>query len=154
MSTFKSIHGEITDARNLSAFSLKQLVEIYNQLTGKSLKKFDRKPVALDRTAAALAEWQAANPPAPKAKAKAKAKRGRRALYAPEAKIKMLVDGNPCRAGTGCWMMYNFLRDGMTFAEFEAKVKAGKATGEHALQRMSPGNELHYFVKKGAVEVK
>lgn len=57
---FNSKHGEISTPVTLVNLTLTQLRDVYNELTGKSIKGFNSKGKGVETTAKALANWQAA----------------------------------------------------------------------------------------------
>jgi len=128
----------ISSAADLSdrqTFPTSTLVTLYNGLTGANILKFENRTTAQDRVMIELAR-RAVEPPAPveekPAPVNQKKEKTRVSETTTETKsrakvdvnlpIRILVEKNPCREGTGHWKRFNIYKDGMTLAEY---VKAG-----------------------------
>lgn len=87
--------------------TLKQMVEKYNELTGKNITKFRDRATAEKKLAEVM----------PK---KAKAEKVRKSSKLLTAKIKVLVTENPRKEGSNRANQFELYEDGMTVEEFLA----------------------------------
>lgn len=109
---------EIKTEDDLGAIHTSSLVACYNELTGKSIKKFATRQKGITQTWAAIQEVSAAPAEVPRQSTSA----GRQSPLNKKATIHVQVTENPKRDGSSAHARYELYREGMTI---DAYLKAG-----------------------------
>lgn len=135
----------------------KDLVALYNKLTGKSISKFENRRIAEARTEEAVNEagkmvvatvrneqlpergLSAATSSATRSQPRSTGLPGPHSMYAGKRLYKT-SDNNPRREGTHGWTSFDRLKSGMTYEEY--RLAGGRS------------NDLAWDIKHGYVEVK
>ena len=120
---YAGLNGYVVESEADVIWTGTTLVEVYNAVAGKSIKKFESRAAGVKRLLEALptvAREPAPVIPATKEKSMSEGKRGRQPKYKPDMTIKVLTDKNPFRAGTASYSRVQLFQNGQTVQAFVA----------------------------------
>lgn len=156
------MYDSIQTPTDLDALPTPVLVDMYNKLTGKSIKGFHTRSKGVEQTFRALqgnrdgkattkAEATVKPPKAKKAKAPKKVNRrrpGRAGRLDLDATIEVLIEVNPKRPNTMGHFQFDMIMacDGMTVREFIKHAESAEYDREHWVR-----SELLHCEKKGFI---
>jgi len=107
---------EVKSQEDLEGVSTPALVQTYNELAGKDIKKFQDRATAVSRVWGLIGEVDAAPEKVPTS-----GSTGRKSAINKQARVRLQVSGNPKRPDSQAAAHWEKYRDGITVAELQRK---------------------------------